>query len=74
MKLGEDVRVAELGRELAERASETAPHFEPLALCFGSLGIDRSVVVGSRLFTLSQTGVLASDLNSLADRGWAAFS
>jgi uncharacterized secreted protein with C-terminal beta-propeller domain len=36
--------------------------------------IDRSVVVGPRLFTLSQNGVLASDLTSLHDRGWAAFT
>ena len=36
--------------------------------------IERSVVVGGRLFTLSASGVLASDLNTLADRGWAAFS
>ena len=36
--------------------------------------IERSVVVGGRLFTLSASGVLASDLNSLADRGWAPFS
>jgi hypothetical protein len=36
--------------------------------------IERSVVVGRRLFTLSASGVLASDLNTLADRGWAPFS
>src|SRR5205823_11553983 len=36
--------------------------------------IERSVVVGGRLFTLSASGVLASDLNSLQDRGWAPFS
>jgi hypothetical protein len=35
--------------------------------------IERSVVVGDQLFTLSQAGVLASDLRSLAQRTWVPF-
>ena len=35
--------------------------------------IDRSLVVGSRLFTLSSAGVLASDLGTFASDGFAAF-
>jgi hypothetical protein len=33
----------------------------------------RSLVVGDRLFTVSPAGVLASDLGTFADRGFAAF-
>lgn len=36
-------------------------------------GIDRSVVVGEQLFTLSERGVLASDLRSLAQRAWVPY-
>ena len=35
--------------------------------------IRRSLVVGDRLFTLSDQGVKASDLATLADRGWTPF-
>jgi hypothetical protein len=35
--------------------------------------ISRSLVVGDRLFTVSPAGVLASDLGTFADRGFAAF-
>ena len=35
--------------------------------------VRRSVVVGDALFTVSDTGVMASDLQTLAPRGWAAF-
>jgi hypothetical protein len=38
-----------------------------------SAPISRSLVIGDRLFTLSTAGVLASDLGSFADRGFAAF-
>jgi hypothetical protein len=38
-----------------------------------STAISRSLVVGDRLFTVSPAGVLASDLASFADRGFAAF-
>lgn len=34
--------------------------------------ITRSLVIGDRLYTLSETGVLASDLDTLADAGWLA--
>jgi hypothetical protein len=38
-----------------------------------SAAISRSLVIGDRLFTVSTAGVLASDLGSFADRGFAAF-
>jgi hypothetical protein len=36
--------------------------------------IRRALVVGSRLFTLSDQGVKASDLDTLADRAWIPFA
>jgi hypothetical protein len=36
--------------------------------------VRRSVVVGDALYTVSETGVLGSDLSTLAPRGWAAFT
>lgn len=36
--------------------------------------IRRSFVVGNTLYSLSASGILASDLGSLADRSWAAFA
>ena len=38
-----------------------------------SEAIVRSLVVGDRLFTVSAAGVLASDLNTFADKGFVAF-
>jgi uncharacterized secreted protein with C-terminal beta-propeller domain len=35
--------------------------------------VSRAVVVGERLFTVSELGVRASGLEQLADRGWVAF-
>ena len=35
--------------------------------------ITRSLVVGDRLFTVSFAGVMASDLATFADKGFAAF-
>jgi uncharacterized secreted protein with C-terminal beta-propeller domain len=35
--------------------------------------IDRSLIVGDRLFTISTAGIKSSDLASFADRGFAAF-
>ena len=35
--------------------------------------VHRSVVVGDALYTVSDTGVLGSSLDTLAPRGWAAF-
>ena len=35
--------------------------------------IERSIVIGSSLFTMSQGGLLSSDLNTLADRAWVPF-
>ena len=35
--------------------------------------IRRALVVGDALYTVSETGVKATDLASFADAGWAAF-
>jgi hypothetical protein len=40
---------------------------------FGVAPIRRSLVLGPRLFTLSDRGVLASDLTTLAPRAWLGF-
>jgi hypothetical protein len=40
---------------------------------FGVAQIRRSLVIGERLFTLSERGVLASDLATLAPRTWVPF-
>ena len=40
---------------------------------FGVAPIRRSLVIGPRLFTLSDRGVLASDLTTLAPRAWLGF-
>jgi hypothetical protein len=39
----------------------------------GSPPITRSAVVGDLVFTLSEAGLLASDITTLADRAWVAF-
>jgi uncharacterized secreted protein with C-terminal beta-propeller domain len=39
-----------------------------------SPAIERSVVIGSRLFTFSPNGVMASDLTSLAQQAWVPYS
>ncbi len=41
---------------------------------FGVAQIRRSLVIGERLFTLSERGVLASDLATLAPRAWVPFA
>ena len=33
--------------------------------------VRRSIVIGDALYTVSDTGVMASDLATLAPRGWA---
>jgi uncharacterized secreted protein with C-terminal beta-propeller domain len=57
-----DGGIAQIGRisHPAAKASWTPP-------------VSRSVVVGDRLFTMSDLGVKASGLDQLADRGWVAF-
>lgn len=39
----------------------------------GLHSLQRSLVVADTLYTMSEAGILASDLDSLDDRGWAAF-
>jgi len=41
---------------------------------FGAAAIRRSLVIADRLFTLSERGVLASDLATLAPRAWVPFA
>jgi uncharacterized secreted protein with C-terminal beta-propeller domain len=40
----------------------------------GSPAIDRSLVIGDRLYTLSQAGLMASNVASLAQEAWVPFS
>ena len=39
----------------------------------GSAPVRRSLVVGDALYTVSDAGIMASDLLTLAPRGYAAF-
>jgi hypothetical protein len=52
--------IGEAGRVVHDRSGSAVP-------------VTRSLVVGSRLFTLSDGGVLASDLSTLAPGTWVAF-
>lgn len=40
---------------------------------YGAPAIQRALVVGDTLYTVSEAGVMASDLGSLDEQGWAAF-
>jgi hypothetical protein len=35
--------------------------------------VERSIVIGDRLFTISTAGALASDVGTFAERGFVAF-
>jgi hypothetical protein len=61
--VGPDGRLAERGRvtHQGKAAADAYP------------AISRSLVVGATLYTLSDVGLLASDLETLAEVGWAAF-
>ena len=62
------VDVAEDG-SLGERGRVThQPHVGPEQYA----AVSRSLVVGDTLYTLSEAGILASDLRTLADEGWLA--
>jgi hypothetical protein len=39
----------------------------------GLASVQRSIVIGGTLFTLSAAGLLASDIESFAERGWVSF-
>jgi hypothetical protein len=54
-------KIEEVGRIAHDDGQQYAP------------GIRRSVVVGSRLFTISDLGAKASSLSSLADEAWVPF-
>lgn len=58
---GDDLR--EVGR-----ASQVKHADDP-----GMAQISRSIVIGDRLFTISEVGVMSSDLDGFAERGWAAY-
>ena len=63
------VDVAEDGT-LDERGRVThQPHVGPERYA----AVSRSLVVGDTLYTLSEAGILASDLRTMADEGWLAF-
>ena len=47
--------------------------FEQARAAFPEIEFGRSVVVGERLFTTSQAGVLASSLRTLAQQVWVPF-
>lgn len=59
-----DKSIAEVGRISDPDASSTN-YFDP--------GIQRAFVVGDRLFTLSATGLRASDITTFAQRTWLPF-
>lgn len=46
---------------------------EALSIAPSSPTIERTVVVGDSLFTVSSTGVMATDLDTFEDTGWALF-
>jgi hypothetical protein len=59
------------GDEIREvgRASQ-ASHIDPNT---GGAEIQRSIVIGDQLFTISFAGVMSSELDSFDERGWLAF-
>jgi hypothetical protein len=59
-----DGSLTEVGRVSHDGRGEQSDGFYP---------INRSLVIGDALYTLSDAGVLKSDLASLADHGFAAF-
>ncbi len=59
----------ERGRGIAEVGRITHPG----AFGEGTPSVDRAVVVGDKVFTISGYGARASALAGFADRGWAAF-
>jgi hypothetical protein len=59
-RIGRTAGIDEAGRVVHDRSGTAVP-------------VSRSLVVGSRLFTLSDGGVLASDLSTLAPGTWVAF-
>lgn len=73
-------RITELGKlsHAGKVASGRNPNCPPEASCGpeyhgGSAPINRSLVVGDRLFTLSDIGLMASGIDDLAERGWVDF-
>jgi uncharacterized secreted protein with C-terminal beta-propeller domain len=63
LDVGADGTLAERGR--VTHQSKASPDRYP--------AISRSLVVGDVLYTLSDAGLLATDLTTMAERGWAAF-
>jgi hypothetical protein len=65
MTAGRDA-LKELARVSHPKLNQNANEFPPM--------ISRSVVIGTAVYTLSERGVLSSDLTTLADRAWVPFS
>jgi hypothetical protein len=64
--VGDDGKLTEVGRVTHDaHATTTDGAF--------SYAVMRSIVIGDALYTLSDGGVLRSDLTTLADEGFAAF-
>ena len=62
--------IGEQGRISHQARSEARQAFPDPGLAM----VQRSLVVGGRLVTVSNTGVLVSDLGSLADVAWVPFA
>ena len=62
--IGEDGSIVEAGRVTHDGRGELADGWYPII---------RSIVVGDSLYTISEAGILKSDLASLADGGFAQF-
>jgi hypothetical protein len=61
------------GIDEAGRVTHTGESSPGTAGRVGGIPIRRSLVVGDALYTVSDTGVKATDLATFADEGWAGF-
>ncbi len=66
-------RVGRGGIDEAGRVTHTGEASPGAAGRIGGIPIRRSLVVGDALYTVSDTGVKATDLATFADEGWAGF-
>jgi uncharacterized secreted protein with C-terminal beta-propeller domain len=69
--LSEAGRVTQDGRTSVREVPEGAAPAQPV---MSGVPIERSLVVGRTLYTLSAAGVLASDLSTFRDVGWVPFA
>ena len=61
-------RISHTGRD----QSPLSPSSSPSAYPFDA-AVHRALVVGDRLYSVSERGVLASDLGTLADQTWMPY-